>query len=363
MPAIPDQPTKQDALEALALLTKLLDEVAFAEDDSVSLSCAVSMLMTPVLRGMMPVAPMHIVNKPAPDSGGSYMQDIMAAIALGGPCPVISLTLHNHEENAKVLSAAALTGQLIIAIDNMVGSLMGQFLCQLIERPMAQVRILGKSELPTIPNTWCVVANGNNFSTSADMVRRVVQTMLDPDMEHPETRKFTHNPVAEVLANRGLYIAAILTIARAYRVAGSPGKLPPRHSFEVWSDTVRSALVWLNWPDPDRSIEEVRATDPVGAKLHGVITSWATDLTVGEGYFTSELVAKAGECIPLSDDRIRPDLWNALFSVAGGKTGQLDLIRLGRWLQTNVNRIVGGHKLLVDRTNKARPRWSLAPKR
>ena len=103
----------------------------------------------------------------------------------------------------------------------------------------------------------------------------------------------------------------------------------------------------------------MRAADPVGAKLHGVITAWAKDLPAGQGYFTSELVAKATECIPHSADRMRPYLWDALFAVAGNKTGQLDVARLGLWLQANLNRIVGGHKLVVDRSDKSRPRWSL----
>ena len=257
MPEIPDQPTKQDALEALALLNGLLAEVKFAEDNNVSRAGAMSMLMTPPLRGMMSVVPLHIVNKPAPGTGGSYMQDIMAAIAMGEPCSVISLTLNNDEENEKRLSSAAISGQPIIAIDNMVGTLMGQFLCQLVERPMPQIRILGKTELVTIPNNHTTVANGNNVAIAADMVRRT----------------FTRNPVAEVLADRGRYIAAILTIARAYRVAGMPGKLPQRLSFGEWSDNVRSALKWLGWPDCDDSIKTVRAADPAGVQLHAVITA------------------------------------------------------------------------------------------
>ena len=53
MPAIPDQPTKQDALDALAKLNDLLTGFEFADDGNVSRSAAISMLMTPVLRGMM----------------------------------------------------------------------------------------------------------------------------------------------------------------------------------------------------------------------------------------------------------------------------------------------------------------------
>ena len=75
---------------------------------------------------------------------------------------------------------------------------------------------------------------------------------------------------------------------------------------------------------------------------------------------TGGFSGEANACLPHSADRIRPDLWDALFSVAGSKTGQLDARTLGRWLEAHLNRITAGHKLLVDRTNKARPRWSLA---
>jgi putative DNA primase/helicase len=363
IPAIPDQPTQNDALEALALLNDLLAEVKFAEDDNISLSGAISMMMTPVLRGMMAVAPMHVVTKPVAGTGGSYMQDITTAIALGERCPVLSLTLNNDEENEKRLSSAALAGQSIIAIDNFTGTLMGDFLCQLIERQTPQIRLLGKSELATITNNHCVLANGNNVTIGADTVRRTVQISLDANEENPETRIFTRNPVAEVLADRGRYIAAILTIARAYRVAGSPRKLPPRLSFEYWSDNVRSALVWLDLPDPDESIKAVRAADPISAKLHAVVAAWAAELTVNVGYYTGELV-KLAEEYPGdgSSNRRRPALWDALVAVAGNKTGQVDATRLGQWLQNHLNRISAGHKLLVDRTNKARPRWRLEPR-
>jgi hypothetical protein len=365
LPEIPDQPTKADALEALALLNGLLAEVKFAEDNNVSRSCAMSMLMTPPLRGMMPVAPLHMLNKPAPGTGGSYMQDIMAAIAIGEPCPVISLTLNNDEENEKRLSSAATSGQPIIAIDNMVGTLMGQFLCQLVERPMPQVRILGKTELVTIPNNHTTVANGNNVAIAADMVRRTLQISLDADEENPESRTFTRNPVAEVLADRGRYIAAILTIARAYRVAGMPEKLPQRLSFGEWSDNVRSALKWLGWPDCDDSIKTVRAADPAGAELHGVIIAWAADLAVSVGYRTSELLKEADAFVYDGlggGTHAKPDLRDALFNVAGGKNGQLDARVLGRWLEAHLNRVSGGYKLLVDRSDTSRPRWRLEPR-
>ena len=360
MPKIFAHPTKQDALEALAFLNDLLTGFDFAEDDNLSRTCAISMLMTPVLRGMMPAAPVHFITKPDANSGGSYLQDLMSAICLGERCPTISLTLHNDEENEKRLSAAAMTGQPIIAIDNFSGTLMGNFFCQLIDRPMPQVRVLGKSEMVTIPNNHTVVANGINIAIGTDAVRRGVRIELDPNVENPSERTFTRDPVAEVLADRGPAVAAVLTIARAYRVAGMPGKLPPRPGFEVWSDNVRSALKWLNCADCDLSIKESRATDPHHSKLVAVMAAWAAELKVDVGYATSEMIKEAGAYPGNGDDRLHPLLWDALFAVAGTNQGQLDPARLGSWLRDHKNRIVGSHKLINDTTDKQRPRWKLA---
>jgi hypothetical protein len=74
---------KEAKRQDLTYLKSLLAEFKFAEDDNVSLAGAISMLMTPVLRGMMPAAPIHAITKPDAGSGGSYMQDLTSAIATG----------------------------------------------------------------------------------------------------------------------------------------------------------------------------------------------------------------------------------------------------------------------------------------
>ena len=121
--------------------------------------------------------------------------------------------------------------------------------------------------------------------------------------------------------------------------------------------------MWLNWPDPVLSVQQVKATDPIRGALVAVTAAWAAELQPNIGYYTSELVRFAGEYLSGSNDRARPALWEALFAVAGTKVGQLDAARLGLWLQANLDRVIAGNKLLVDReTNKARPRWLLAPR-
>ena len=98
-------------------------------------------------------------------------------------------------------------------------------------------------------------------------------------MEDPSNRTFSGDPVATVLADRGRYIAATLTIARAYLVAGQPNQPRRLASFERWSDLVCGALRWLKWEDPVNTMSVLRADDPTRQHLAAVLgqdrRSWA----------------------------------------------------------------------------------------
>ena len=63
MPPIPSWPSREDAQSALDLLTGLLGEFPFAEDEP-SRAVALSMILTPVLHAAMEVAPMHLTTAP-----------------------------------------------------------------------------------------------------------------------------------------------------------------------------------------------------------------------------------------------------------------------------------------------------------
>lgn len=115
----------------------------------------------------------------------------------------------------------------------MNGDLGGDALCQIIERPVVEIRILGKSELVRIESRSTVFATSNNLGVVSDMTRRVLRCRLDPKRERPELRRFRWRPVAAVLADRGRYVAAALTVVRAYVAAGMPGRAPRLASFEA----------------------------------------------------------------------------------------------------------------------------------
>jgi putative DNA primase/helicase len=78
---LPTSPTRDEAEAALGVLGELLVEFPF-EDDA-SRATALSMLITPVVRGAMPVAPMHLVVAPEAGTGKSYIADIASMIATG----------------------------------------------------------------------------------------------------------------------------------------------------------------------------------------------------------------------------------------------------------------------------------------
>jgi hypothetical protein len=124
--------------------------------------------------------------------------------------------------------------------------------------------------------------SGNNIVIVGDLCRRTITATLDPRMERPELRIFTKDPVAIVLEQRGKYVAACLTICRAYFAAGRPDLAAKLASFEGWSDCVRSALIWLGCDDPVKSIEIAREEDPERTELSEMLMAWVNN--VGLGY-------------------------------------------------------------------------------
>ena len=90
------------------------------------------------------------------------------------------------------------------------------------------------------------------------MIRRGLVCNLEALDERPELRAFQRDTLEFAADNRGAYVAAALTIVRAYLVAGSPKVCGPFGSYAAWSKMVRSPLIWLDEPDPIISMEGIR---------------------------------------------------------------------------------------------------------
>jgi putative DNA primase/helicase len=343
LPPIIDQPTKEDAKAAVKLLSDLLAGFPFvsATDKAVALSLIVSA----VVRGALGMVPVHALTAPTPGTGKSYVADVTAAIISGRWCPVITPG-RTEEELEKRLGAMLLAGFPIISLDNISNGLSGDALCQIAERPTVRIRILGKSETPECEFRGIIIANGNNLSIVGDMTRRVILGNLDAKVERPEDRTFTFDPVKRVLADRGAYIAAAMTIVRAYLVAGQPDKKPSLASYGAWSDMVRSALVWCGCGDPVETMKTIRDTDPVLTTLRAVLEGWQK-VFQGESKTTAEVAAHfvSGHDPYSPEAEATAELRSALLPVAGVR-GVIDAPRLGYWLRASKGRPAGGLKFL-----------------
>jgi putative DNA primase/helicase len=358
MPPIPDQPTRADAERVLLILDGLLAEFPFKDGggpESVDRAVALSELLTPVLRGAMPTAPMHLANAPQPGTGKSYLADLASCIATGERCAVVAFS-PNPEETEKRLNGSALGGHPILALDNASGTIEGDLLCQLTERPLLQLRPLGTSRMVRAANTFTVLANGNNAEVAADMVRRTIECRLDANMEAPEARSFRGNPLATITRSRGIYIAAALTIARAYLCAGKPGRLPPLASYEAWSDLVRSPLVWLRRADPVASMASLRSVDPVRLVRAAVFRAWADELGTDGAYQTADIINRANDQNTYGT-YLRPALRAALLDIGRDRAGNIEPRRIGKWFSKNENNVADGLKLTCDRGDALRPKW------
>ena len=343
LPPIPIHPTKDDAIAALALLDQLLVEFPFA--DQPSRSVALSALITPVVRAALPAVPMHAITAPTPGSGKSYLVDLAAAISSGAPCPVIGKG-ESAGELEKRLNTSLIAGHPMVSIDNVDGELKGDFLCLAIERPVTDIRILGRTKHARIHNAAVLFATGNNLRLVGDVVRRTLVSSIDAHVERPELHHFKANPVKMVLDDRGRYIAAALTIVRAYQIAGSPSAQGSMQlaSFQAWSDTVRSSLMWLGCADPVATMETARENDPELEALKDVVTAMASRFGYGPtaARTTAQIVASAYQSKDLRKDNPLRDALDGLRQQ--GKS--IDSLLLGQWLARHKDRVVANLQLV-----------------
>ena len=225
----------------------------------------------------------------------------------------------------------------------------GRSLCQILTQQTVDVRILGRSEQVSVETRGLTCfATGNNLQVCSDLTRRSLVFSLDPKMEQPERREFKKSPTSLVLADRGKYIAACLTIVRAYITCGKPNKKTALASFEGWSDTVRSALIWLGQSDPVDSLALAYEEDPDRIHRETVMLGWND--AIGCGPDNKKTVAQlimAADKVLQAGVFAHTDFREALVSASGRKGGTgIDPAGLSYWLRVNKGKIVNGMRIM-----------------
>jgi len=366
-PRIPEEPTREDALKALGKIKSIFREFPFRDSDcpeGTSLSVFLSGMLTAAIRSALPCAPLHAFTAPLARTGKSKLIECISIVVLGYVIPVLAWTWRD-EENQKLLATALSDGDLIINLDNCEIPIRGELLCQALTQPVVKFRILGATESRSISNTGMYFANGNALVIEGDMASRSLMSWLDAGVERPDERTFeTTDPVKIFKRDRAQLLVDVLTVLRAYHVAGRPDQpATPMGGFEDWSSWVRGCLVWLDEADPCSSIQVIHADDPKDQLLANVMREWPQSLR-GTPRSAAQIVELAKTKRNNSDPRESlvleyPKWYEALSGVCRSRlTGDLDTLMLGKWFGKNKDKPIGGTRIVkVGRTGKLGERW------
>jgi putative DNA primase/helicase len=347
---LPPNPTLAHAEAALNDLLYVIKgfPVVTATDTSVALSG----LISPVVRGACPVAPMHALRASTAGTGKTYFVDVASAIATGRPCPVATVA-KSEEETEKRLGGLLLAGFPLICLDNVNGELGGDLLAQAVERPVIQIRPLGGSDIIEVESRSSIFATGNALRLRGDMTRRGLICNLDAGVERPELRQFEFDPVELVLTKRAECVAAVLTIVLAHAAAGYPGAdtITPLASFQEWSRLVRSALIWLGCADPCVSMEQAREDDPELIDLMELLAAWKAEIGVNSAQTVAEVLEMVGERRYADSEPGAPAEWKypkmrEIIQRLAMTRGTVDARRFGNVLRAKEGRIVGGYRIM-----------------
>jgi putative DNA primase/helicase len=341
---VPERPSERAAETALARILLLLQTFDFVSDDDRAV--ALSLIFTGIARRGLPHAPLHGFDAPVAGTGKSTLVDIASVLATGHEASVIAQG-ETREELEKRLSAVLMRGDPLIAIDNCELPLEGVVLNQALTQDALDLRILGLSKMVKAQAKPLISATGNNLIIKGDAIRRSLVARLDPKCERPELRTFNYDPIGDAKQNRAELVVAVLTVLRAYHVAGRPNRpTPPLQSFVPWSDTVRGAIIWRRQGDPVRTMGRQREADPVLTSLRTVLTAWRDEFgdapkTLSDAVNTANATMATPDQNGFSYTRsyTHPALRDALLFI-GGRGGVIDARTLGQWFNKHKDRVV-----------------------
>jgi hypothetical protein len=342
-------PTREEAQGALAELTALLDEFHFvSEEDKYA---ALSAIFTAVTRPSLPLAPAFHVKAPVIGSGKTYLCELIGAFA--GPKHNTKLSYPTTAEEAtKAMLSVLLRGPAVVEFDDMSSDWIPHgVIMRMLTAENISDRVLGYSKTATVSTRTLFLGSGNNTGPKKDLLRRVVTIHLDARTQTPATLTYRRSPVDEVRSRRAYYVARVLTIINAWRVAGSP-KAPADNiaSYSgAWSTYCRYPLMWLDQPDPAHSLFEQLRQDPDADALGALLVAWYSQY--GSKPVTMRRVL--AECDATSE------LFDAIHELNFVERTVVNRTKLGWFLKKNANRIVDGMELKEGKAD-GRKAWFVA---
>jgi hypothetical protein len=243
MPELPERPNADHIEVAVELVLDVISDFPFV--DVASRANAVAAMLTPVVRpATKGPTPLALFDATTQGTGKTLLSEVVSIIISGREAAMFSAP-RDTEEWRKALTSVLREGSAVVVIDNVSYKLNNGDFCKALTETTHGDRILGKSETVNLPVRCAWIATGNNIQLGGDMPRRCYWIRMDAKCSKPFQRTgFKHKRLKEyVLKHRGELLAALLTLARAWFVAGRPvPRLTPVGSFEDWSVMIGGIL-------------------------------------------------------------------------------------------------------------------------
>lgn len=361
VPTIPENPS-QDALEeSLGNLLEIVCDFPFVEgpDRANALGLMFTLPLRPSIPGNIPMA---AITAPTPGTGKGLFPEIVAILGTGKVAPMAGFP-RDDDEMRKFITSRLIAGAPLIVFDNLELPLWGPSLSRALTCTEWEDRILSKNLTVRLPQRAVWIANGNNLKMRGDLPRRTFPIRLDAKMARPwERNNFKHKNLKEwVLRYRGDFLAAILTIARAWVVAGRPEPkkpIPVIGGFEGWSKTVGGIL---SFAGVDGFLDNLKQfhddADLEGPEWEGFLIAWIE--AIGENAKTCQKVAVILKANPEFASTLPDNLQEVL------KDPEKSFERsLGRALARKENRPYGEKNLALQRDKITRDGvilWKVVP--
>jgi hypothetical protein len=283
--SVPYAPTDEEVKWAVRRLWQPFEEFPFIED--ADRGSYLAGLFTAATRPTYPTAPGLIISATAPGTGKSYLSFCIQLMA-GGRIEAMAPVYDDEAEMRKRLTTVAMSGVTTILIDNIDRPFESGALCSFLTSETWSDRILGSNAKGHFPNNLFLLLTGNNVTIKGDLSRRLLWSRLDAEMEHPEEREFSFNPVTYVREHLLDLRQAALTVLRAACIRSDKAKRSALGSFEAWNAFVRDAVIWvgeqgwLDVADPVLTMTQSSDENPERLQQSAFLRAWYNEFQDSE---------------------------------------------------------------------------------
>jgi len=339
-------------------MTQVLERDLFQDfcfDSPADKANAFAGLLTPMISEMVGMVPFVLADAPTPGSGKTTL-----IRALGAPWGGVHDVEYTHDdaEFSKKLASAFLSGNPLMLLDNLTGTVNSDNLKRLITAPKEMgLRVLGGNSMVYPPAGIVLYGTANNPRIQEEIQRRTLNIRLNSHMENPAMRSdFARKNLVEWASYHSPTLRrACYAILRAWLSDGGVLLTAPETftGFERWSDTVYSLMMYAGLPEASAFLanraSRLEASDPEMEENRAFVQAWL------EKYKLEPVASK-----DLRDLARRKSLLADVLAPNGDIAQDR---KMKEWLRNMKDRVLCDHTVTENRqrTNKARVTYLLQP--